>query len=385
MAAKKKAARKKAPAKAPPAEPAAPEAPPPAAPARPKAPPKARKAGKKAAPPAPARRWIDEPEEEDAFETTGRASDEAIEPRYRAVEAVLPPLPPLPPRAADGTITLAVGTGTVQAFMLQGLLDGKVDTEDRTYAVERLEYDALDAVARAGARDVVLIPFGAYPRLRQTYLLLPSGASFGDQRGPLLATRRPIRWSEVEQDGLQVAVPGVEHSGTLLLRLWLPKARFELLPMSPRQVVLMVRTNQVRSGLLVDEEQVTYREFHLMGIQDLGRWWGERTEGLPLPLSALGVRRDLPAELRSHIQLDLKRSIAYALGHKEDTIERIAAHAPKHTPESVDAYVQRYVNDLSLHCGERGRQAVSLFYEQCVERGALAEAPEPVFHGDEVQ
>lgn len=317
--------------------------------------------------------------------TPAPVDDEAEPSKGPDREVSLPPMPKLPPRAKDGTITLAIGTGTVQAFMLQGLLTGKVETEDRSYGVERLEFDALDAVAQAGSRDVVLLPYAAYPRLRSRYLLMSCGSCFGDQRGPLLATRRPIRWSEVEEEGLRVAVPGAEHTGNLLLRLWLPKARLELMAMTPRQVVLMVRANQIRAGLLVDEEQITYREYNLVGVQDLGQWWGERTEGLPVPLTALGIRRDIPTELRDKIQLDLKRSIAYALGHREDTLEEIATHAPKHTLESVDAYVRRYVNDLSLDCGERGRQAASLLYEECLGRGALREPVDPVFHGDKVQ
>ena len=134
---------------------------------------------------------------------------------------------------------------------------------------------------------------------------------------------------------------------------------------------------------MTNEDIVTYRNHNLVRVVDLGQWWGDRTEGLPLALGANIIRRDIPEEERSKIALDIKRSIAYALGHREEALDWAMQHAGKNTRETLDRYIGRYVNDLSLDCGERGRQAVRLLYQEGERHRFLPEAYEPVYHGDE--
>ena len=67
-----------------------------------------------------------------------------------------------------------------------------------------------------------------------------------------------------------------------------------------------------RAGILIHERQLTWREENLVRVVDFGQWWAEKTEGLPLPLGANAIRRDIPPEERVKIALDIKRSIAHA-------------------------------------------------------------------------
>ena len=153
--------------------------------------------------------------------------------------------------------------------------------------------------------------------------------------------------------------------------------------MPARQVSLMVRANQTRSGLLVTEDQLTYKGHGLVRVVDLGQWWGEETEGLPLPLSMCGIRRDIDEEERAKIALDLKRSIAYALGHREEALEHAIQFARKALPDEVDRFVDLYVNDLSLDCGERGRQAIQLLFDRATRVGVFDDDVWPEYHGQE--
>ena len=297
------------------------------------------------------------------------------------IEPILPPLPKMPARRKDGVITLGYGAESDQAFMVYALATEKVDTEDRRYELHRGELQDLETAADKVTHDVTAISFGAYPGLRDRYLLLPCGGAYGDHQGPVLVARKPIRTEEIQ--GLEVGVPGADSSASLTLKLWLPKAGLDLKGMTTREISLRVRANHVRSGLLVNEDILTYRNHNLVRVVDLGQWWGDRTEGLPLALTAHVVRRDIDPELRVKIALDLKRSIAYALGHREEALEWAMQFAGKLAPETLDRFVQRYVNDLSLDCGERGRQAARKLFEESHRHGFLPEAYEPVYHGDE--
>ncbi|MDA1194569.1 MAG: ABC transporter substrate-binding protein [Planctomycetota bacterium] len=297
-------------------------------------------------------------------------------------EITLPPMPKMPARRKDGVITLAYGAECDQAFMVYALGAEKVETEDRRYELVRADMQDLEQSAEKVQYDVTTVSFGAYPRLRDRYLILPCGGAYGDHQGPVLVARRPVRTEEIR--GLEVGVPGAESAASLALRLWLPKAELALTSMTTREISLRVRANHIRSGLLVNEDLLTYKNFNMVRVVDLGHWWGDRTEGLPLALNAQVVRRDIPADLRGKIALDLKRSIAYALGHREEALDWAASFAGKVGRETLDRYVQRYVNDLSLDCGERGRQAVRKLYAEAHRRGFLPEAYEPVYHGDDV-
>ena len=303
------------------------------------------------------------------------AEDEGEAPR------VLKPIPRMPKRAGGDTITLAAGAHPVAAFMLYALAGEKVDTGGRTYKITRVEQHALDAGCGAAKHDVVMMSLGAYPTVDAKYMLLPCGGSFGDGRGPILVARRPIRSGEVE--GLQVGVPGAHSGAALALQLWLSAHKLSLLPMPAPTVSLRVRANQIRSGLLVREDQTTYRAHGLVPVVDLGHWWADDTEGLPLPLQVAGIRRDIDAEERAAIALDLKRSIAYALGHREESLEHALQYARKVESTQLDKYVDCYVNDLSLDSSLRGRQAIEGLFKRSFERKLIPEAVEVVFHGDE--
>jgi 1,4-dihydroxy-6-naphthoate synthase len=287
----------------------------------------------------------------------------------------------MPARRKDGVVTLAFGAESDQAFMVYALAAGKVDTEDRRYELVRSDVQRLDEEATNGRFDVTAVTYGGYPFIRDRYLILSCGGTYGDHQGPVLVARRPIRAGEV--DGLEVAVPGKTSAAAIALRLWLPQADLRLQAMQTREISLRVRAGHARSGVIINEDQITYRNYNLLRVVDLGQWWGDVTEGLPLALGTYVIRRDLSFDERSKIALDIKRSIAYALGHREEALDWSMQYMGSRDRDSVDLFVGRYVNDLSLDCGERGRQASTLLFQEAHRLGILEDLIEPVFHGDE--
>jgi 1,4-dihydroxy-6-naphthoate synthase len=288
--------------------------------------------------------------------------EEAEEGETPAKKKVPIVVPPMPPRREDGTITVAYSQDADDAFMFYALESGKVDTEGRTYATVRADIQSLNEEAKKGTHDVTAISFAAYPFAYERYALLPCGGSFGDNQGPVLVAKTPVRASEV--NGLVVAVPGALTTATLALRLWLPRANLKLVAAPFDQISAVVKAGKVRAGLLIHEGQLTWRDEGLVKVVDLGQWWGEKTEGLPLPLGGSAIRRDIPEELRTRIALDLKRSIAYALGHREEALGYAMKFARGLDKARLDKYVTMYVNELTLDFGERGRQATQMLLDE---------------------
>lgn len=304
----------------------------------------------------------------------------AAEPAPEApAPAPLPVPTDLPPRRADGTITVAHSPDADDAFMFYALAAGRVDTEGRRYEHVLKDIQTLNEAAKKGTYDLTAISFHAYPYVRGNYALLTCGASFGDAYGPMLVAKTPIRPSEV--DGMKVAMPGALTTAALVTRLWFGRARIDARNVPFDKVMDAVKAGLVRAGVIIHEGQLMYKEQGLVRVIDFGQWWGEQTEGLPLPLGGNGIRRDIPADLAAKIALDLKRSIAYALGHREEALAYAMKFGRNLPKEKADKFVGMYVNDLTLDYGERGRQALRTLYRRAVDAKLLAEYVEPEFIG----
>ena len=133
-----------------------------------------------------------------------------------------------------------------------------------------------------------------------------------------------------------------------------------------QQIGAALKAGKARAGVLIHEGQLTYKADGLVRVMDLGQWWGEKTEGLPLPLGGMAIRRDIPTEERAKIALDLKRSIAYALGHREEALDyampfgrglsRAAARQVRlDVRERADARLRRARPAGRAHALRRGR------------------------------
>ena len=311
----------------------------------------------------------------------------APKPAPKVVEAPPPPPPPaakpppvpatLPPRRADGVITLAHSPDADDAFMFFALANGLVDTEDRKYEHTLKDIQTLNESAKKGTYDVTALSFHAYPYVRQNYRLLTCGASFGDGYGPVLVAKTPIRPSEVE--GLVVAIPGELTTAALVTKLWFGRSRIRTVSVPFDRIADAVLGGLARAGVLIHEGQLTYRDLGLVRVKDFGQWWAEETEGLPLPLGGNGIRRDIATPVAQKIALDLKRSIAYALGHREEALAYAMKFGRNLPKDKADKFVGMYVNELTLDYGERGRQAVLHLLDRAHRAGLLPEAIVPEF------
>ena len=56
--------------------------------------------------------------------------------------------------------------------------------------------------------DVTAVSFAAYPSLRDKYVLLDCGASFGENYGPIVVSSKPLRKEELARK--RIAVPGLK-------------------------------------------------------------------------------------------------------------------------------------------------------------------------------
>src|SRR5262249_41503909 len=134
----------------------------------------------------------------------------------------------------------------------------------------------------------------------------------------------------------------------------------------------------IDAGLIIHEGQLTYGEQHLQLIVDLGKWWKVRT-GLPLPLGANVIRKDLGGETAGEVQRLLKESIEYGLNHRRNAFQSAQRYGRDLDDAEADRFVGMYVNDWTLDFGPRGREAVAQFLAEGHKAGVLPKLVTPEF------
>jgi 1,4-dihydroxy-6-naphthoate synthase len=260
-------------------------------------------------------------------------------------------------------IKLAHSPDSDDAFMFYALATHKLPTPGYKYTHILSDIQSLNEAALTETYDVTAISFAAYPTLREKYVLLDCGASFGEGYGPIVVSTKSLKPQELT--GKRIGVPGLKTSAYLTLKLFEPT--FEAVVMPFDKIIDAVQNNLVEAGLLIHEGQLFFPEKGLHKVVDLGIWWHEQT-GLPLPLGGNAVRRALGPGIGRQIAKTIRDSVSYGLEHREEALNYAMQFAREMDTELADKFVGMYVNKWTLGYGEKGKQAV----KELVERGTAA-------------
>ncbi|MFQ5768176.1 MAG: menaquinone biosynthesis family protein [Acidobacteriota bacterium] len=272
------------------------------------------------------------------------------------------------------TLRLAHSPDSDDAFMFHALANHKIDCEGLEFDQTLRDIETLNRMARDSQVDVTAMSVHAYAHLSGDWALLSSGASMGERYGPVVVARTDMGLDELKRT--TVAVPGKMTSAYLGLRMAIGDFRHLVLPFD--EILGAVSGGSVDAGLLIHEGQLTYRREGLTQVLDLGRWWDQET-GLPLPLGVNAVSKKLPAEIQQKVDRVLKRSIVYALEHRQEALEYALRFARGLRPQLADRFVGMYVNHHTVDYGLDGKEAIRLFLRRGHEMGLLPRLVEPEF------
>ena len=252
------------------------------------------------------------------------------------------------------------------AFMFYALANGLIPTDGFEIVQVAEDIESLNKRAVNGELEVTAISVHAYAYVAQHYALMPCGASIGDRYGPLVVSKEPMQREALA--GKKIAIPGKMTTAYLTLRLCQPDFDPEVVQFD--QILPYVQEGNADAGLIIHEGQLTYSRAGLHKVVDLGEWWHEET-GLPLPLGANAIRRDLGTEKIRRITALLKQSIQYSLEHREGGLAYAMNYARDMETELADRFVGMYVNDYTLDYGEKGRAGVRELMERGYRSGVI--------------
>ena len=277
------------------------------------------------------------------------------------------------------TLTLGHSPDPDDAFMFYGLAKELLPTHGWRFEHILQDIQTLNERATRGELDITAISIHAYAYVCDQYALLPNGASMGDGYGPMLVAKQKFTRAELARK--RIAVPGKMTSAFLALQLFLdqPASEFDYVVAPFDQIFATVRSGQADVGLIIHEGQLTYRNEGLEVCADLGIWWGEQNQGLPLPLGGNVIHKRFDPAMRKAISEVLGASIRFSLDHRPEAVQHALQYARDMGRELADQFVGMYVNHWTLDYGEKGRESIRRFLSQAHQRGLIPRLPELEF------
>lgn len=266
------------------------------------------------------------------------------------------------------------------AFMFYALSRDCIDTGRYEFSHELVDIETLNRRAFTGELELTALSLHAYAYLSDRYILCSCGASMGDDYGPMVVARKPLTRTELQ--AATIAVPGTLTTAFLSLQLWLGgPCRHVVVPFNEMLEIVQAGTFEgqaIDAGLVIHEGQLTYREQGLHLVEDMGKWW-KRETGLPLPLGANAVRKDLGEPAVSDINRLLYESIRFGLEHRSEALDYALEYGRGLARSKADEFVGMYVNDWTLDFGPRGREAVAELLTRGYKAGLLKQLVLPEF------
>jgi len=259
------------------------------------------------------------------------------------------------------------------AFMFYGLAKGLVESQHEFEHILR-DIQTLNEWAREGKLESSAVSVHAYAYVADKYALLRHGGSFGEGYGPMIVAESPISMDDLRET--VIAVPGELTSAFLELNLWFDdkygagvKPKFEVVPFD--EIIPAIKGGRFTAGLIIHEGQLTYAEEGLVEIANMGKWWHEKTGGLPLPLGVNVVRKDLGPEICTEVSRCMRESIDAGLNERAKALDYALTFARGMDRNTSDTFVGMYVNERTRDMGDDGVKAIRLLLSEGARIGLV--------------
>jgi 1,4-dihydroxy-6-naphthoate synthase len=267
------------------------------------------------------------------------------------------------------------------AFMFYALAKKKIPM--RGFEVEHVieDIESLNQRALRGELEVTAVSCHACAYLVDRYTVMRSGASVGDQYGPILVHRGlGTSPSRLVLKNKRIAIPGELTTAYLALQLYSkattsPETRvlspdFQPVFVPFDRVFDAVKSDEADYGLVIHEGQITFAEHGLEKVLDLGVWWHEKTK-LLLPLGVDIIRRDLGQDVMRSFAGLFKESIEYALSHRQEALEYALQFGRGISGDLNDRFVAMYVNDRTVDIGKDGEAGFRRLLDEAYQAGII--------------
>ena len=252
------------------------------------------------------------------------------------------------------------------AFMFYAMFTNLVESNDFTVTHVIEDIENLNKKATAPELDVTAVSVHACAYI-PNYTVLRSGGSFGIGYGPIVTAMKPITIDELKT--LKIAIPGKMTSAFLLLQLMIGK--FDYVEMNFSDIPKAVKAGDVDAGLVIHETQLSFEQEGVMKILDVGKWWHEQTNGLPVPLGINVMSNKFNSQTIKQFDMYLQKSIKYALDHKDDALEYAMQYSRGKSRVLIEKFVLMYVNNVTVDMGESGEKSIRTLFDMARQKNLV--------------
>lgn len=273
--------------------------------------------------------------------------------------------------------TLSIGYSTCpnDTFVFDALINGKIDTQGYTFDPILTDVEELNVKSFDESLDITKLSIFAYSQVADKYQILDAGSALGTKNGPLLISKKKINVYQLEK--YKIAIPGKYTTANFLLTALFPNIT-DTVEMVFSDIIPAMERGDVDAGVIIHETRFTYQQLGYSKILDLGQRW-ERKTGLPIPLGCIAIRRSLPDEVKTHINILIRKSIEQAFINPEGALPYCKKYAQEMSNEIMLQHIILYVNNFSLSLGDDGREAITTLYEYAHQLGLLENEPKNIF------
>jgi 1,4-dihydroxy-6-naphthoate synthase len=275
-------------------------------------------------------------------------------------------------------LTLGFSPCPNDTFIFDAMVHGRVDTEGLEFEYFLADVEELNRKALSSEVDITKVSYHAYSYIANNYLILDSGSALGYRNGPLLISKRDIDSSDLTKG--RIAIPGKYTTANLLFSIAWPDAKNkkEYLFSDIPGVLLK---GEADAGLIIHETRFTYAKMGLLKIADLGEFW-EKLTGLPIPLGAIVIRKNIPDETALKVNRIIRKSLEYAYKDSFASYQFVSENANDMDSTAMNNHIKLFVNEYTLNLGAGGREAVNEMFRISSEKGVVPSLPDRIFLTD---
>ena len=275
------------------------------------------------------------------------------------------------PKDEDGNMIVRIGHSPDpdDAFMFHAMTTNAFETPGYNFVHELQDIETLNHRAMRKELEVSAVSIHAFPDIAADYALMNCGASMGEGYGPMIVAKSGVTEDVAKSN--PIAVPGLKTSAYMGIRLCWGDLVYEVVPFD--EIIPRILDDTYSSGLIIHEGQLTYVEHDLNVLVNLGEWWNQKTDGLPMPLGGNVVRRDLGQKIMEDVTLYTKMSIEHSIENPDVALEFAKKWGRGIDDETNREFVTMYVNDRTIDYKPEGRKSIRLFLEEGQRIGLIDE------------
>jgi 1,4-dihydroxy-6-naphthoate synthase len=135
-----------------------------------------------------------------------------------------------------------------------------------------------------------------------------------------------------------------------------------------------VLRGEIDYGLVIHESQITFSDLNLTKLFDLGKWWNNKTNGLPVPLGInIASSKDLSPEQIIEFDNILKSSIKYSIDNIDEAVNFSTKYGRNTSKNILTKFIQMYVNDFTIEMKLEGKKSIAKLFELAKLNNVLAD------------